>query len=128
MPTWWGGISTEEVYELVSSIRQDLGALERRLGRIESRLNILRTQGDKEMATLQEVVAEVHRTTGLVASVRALIDGLKTQIADLAQKLADAIVNGDPEALAAVQAELDAANDAMDEACLLYTSPSPRDS
>lgn len=69
----------------------------------------------KEMATLDDVVAEVTAQKTIVASVQALIKGLQDQ-------LAAAIASGDP---AKVQAVLDAlkANDAALAAAVPANTP-----
>ncbi len=89
-------------------------ALGRHLDYLEKLLKTLTKQGATEMASLADVVAEVRRTTGVAASVKVAVEGLKAKIAELSQQLTDAIAANDPVALQAVVDELDAANDQLD--------------
>lgn len=85
-------------------IENKLNSLLRWAGRFDAYLSRVTQMENITMATLDDVVAEVTAQTSIVASVKALVAGLQTQ-------LADAIASNDP---AKVQAVLDAlkANDA----------------
>lgn len=93
------------------------------LGRAQWRLDYLITkahrilaQGGEQMAALDDLKAEVEKVKTVEASAVTLIVGLK-------QKLDEAIASGDPAALAALSADLDASATALADAVTANTPP-----
>lgn len=90
--------------ERLARIEQKLDALSRWALKFDATLSRVAQMENIEMATLDDLVAEVTAQKTIIGSVKTLIAGLQ-------QQLADAIASGDP---AKVQAVLDQlkANDA----------------
>lgn len=88
--------------------------------RLETALNQLKTQGAKNMATIDEIVQAVHDETSVVAGINTLLAALQQKITDLA---AGAI---SPEVQAKIDsafAEITANNTALATAITANTPP-----
>lgn len=85
-----------------------------RLDYIIGKLHRLLAMEGIEMAALDDLKREVEETKTVQASAVTLIVGLK-------QKLDEAIASGDPAALAALSADLDASATALSDAIVANT-------
>jgi hypothetical protein len=81
---------------------------------INRKLDRLFTQGEKEMATLAELEAQVAETTQVQESAIVLLNGIK-------QLLDEAIASQDPAKIEELRALLDAGTDALAAAVVANT-------
>lgn len=88
-----------------------------RLDHLIHQIHKLARQGGKEMAALDDLKREVEETKTVQASAVTLIT-------EIAQKLRDAIAAGDPAALSALAADLDASATTLADAVTANT-PTP---
>lgn len=75
--------------------------------RLEYVLGYILARMDQIMLDTSKALASVRTLTTDVASLRALLGQVNTNLKDVTQKLADAIAAGDPQAIAAAQVDLE---------------------
>ena len=93
-----------------------IGDVGGQLSRIESLLNQLVTKGDKEMASLDTLIAQVAQNTSVEQSAITLIQGLAAQLAAAAT---------DPQKVADLAAQLKSSSDALSAAIVANTPAAP---